>query len=85
MGSAGGFAVNGDDVRIVVAQATDPCSEALGEQGMVECIHQVVQRIMAGDAVLVGQEAAQEVHVGFAPVFDRDEVVGRGDGGAAKW
>ena len=49
---------------------------------MVEGIHQVVQSVVAGDAVLVGQEAAEEVQVGIAPVLDLDEVVSGGDGGA---
>lgn len=37
---------------------------------------------MVGDAVLVRQEAAQEVHVSFTPLFDFDEVVGSDNGGA---
>ena len=49
---------------------------------MVEGIHQVVQCIMGGDAVLVGLEAAEEVHMGFALVLNLDEVVGGSDGGA---
>ena len=32
MGAAGGFAIDGDDVRVTVAQAVDPGDEAFGEQ-----------------------------------------------------
>jgi hypothetical protein len=82
MGAAAGFAVDRDDVEISVTQAIDLGDEALGEQLAAEDIHQVVEGVVAGDAILAGQEVAQEVHVGFAPVLDLDEIVGRSDGGA---
>ena len=82
MGAAGGLAINRDDVWVTVAQAVDPGDEALGEQPGIQRVDQVVERIVAGDAVLVGQEPAQEVEVDFAPVLDLDEVIGADDGGA---
>jgi hypothetical protein len=82
MGAAGGLAVDGNNVRVGLAQSVDPGDEAFGEQRGVKGDHQVVEGIMAGDAVAVGQEAAQEVDMGFVPVVDLDEVVGSGDAGA---
>ncbi len=82
MGAAGGLAINRDNVRVAVMQAVDPSDEALGEQPGIQGIHQVVQRIVAGDAVFVGQEPAQKIDVDFAPVIDFNEVVGSDNGGA---
>jgi hypothetical protein len=38
-------------VWVAVAQAVDPGDEALGEQRGVQGVHQVVQRIVAGNAI----------------------------------
>src|SRR5487761_2765070 len=81
MGAAGGLAINRDDVRVAVVQAVDPGDEAFGEQPGVQGVHQVIQRIVAGNAVFVGQGPAQEVEMDFAPVLDLDEIVGSDDGG----
>jgi hypothetical protein len=82
VGTAGRLAVDCDDVRVTVAQPADPANEAFGEQLGVQGVDQVIQCIVAGDAVLVRQEAAQEIHMGCAPVRDLDEVLGSDDGGA---
>jgi len=82
MSAARGFAVDCDNVGVAVTQTADPGDEALGEQLRIQRIDQVVERIVAGDAVLVRQEAAEEIHVGCAPVRDLDEVLSSDDGGA---
>jgi hypothetical protein len=85
MGAARGFAVDCDEVGVAVTQTADPDGEALGEQRGIERIDQVVECIVAGDAALVRQEAvsaAEEIHVGCAPVRDLDEILSADDGGA---
>src|ERR1039458_3354626 len=82
MGAAGGLAINCDNIGVTVTQAADPGDEALGEQPGIQGVHQVVQRIVAGDAVFVRQEPAQEGDEDFAPVIDFNEVVGSDNGGA---
>ena len=56
-----------------------PGGESGREQGGVDAVHQDGEPSPAGDAVLVGQVAAQEVEVGRASCGD---VVAVGDGGA---
>lgn len=57
-------------------QALNPGHEAVAEGLVVEGVEQIVQRIMAGNARRVGQEAAQKGQVHLAPAGDLDEAVG---------
>ena len=57
--------MSGSPSRRPLTQAMKHSENSFG----FERIDQVVERIVAGDAVLVGQEAAEEIHVGFAPVL----------------
>src|SRR5215203_1586555 len=56
-----------------------PGHEAGGEQRRVEPVHQRTQPIGAGQAVMVGQEAAQEAQIRLAPIADIVIVVAGGD------
>lgn len=85
--ASGGLAINGDDFRTVGfarggAQGLDPTEEALLEQLRVEGVHDIAQGVVAGQAVLIGQEATQERQGLLAPQADRHEVVGAGQRGA---
>jgi len=59
-----------------------PTEEALLEQLRVEGVHDIAQGVVAGQAVLIGQEAAQERQGLLAPQADRHEVVSAGQRGA---
>jgi hypothetical protein len=74
------LAIDGDEFRLVGAQSLDPCHEAALEQLRVERIDHVIQSVVRGDAVGVGQEAAQEGRLLLAPGLHLDEVVGAGQG-----
>jgi hypothetical protein len=76
MRASRGLAVDGDHVRIGVLQGRDPGGEARLEQLGIERIDEVVQRVVAGDAVLVAQERAQEGQMLIAPLLDLDEIIG---------
>ena len=71
VGASRGLAVDDDDLGGCgggagrVAQGFDPGREALGEQRAADRVDDVVERVVAGDARLVGQHASQKllVHV----------------------
>jgi hypothetical protein len=75
VGAPRGLAVDRDEVGRRLAQALDPAREARLEQLGVEGGDHLAQRVVARDAVPVGQEAAQERQVLLAPHLDLDEVV----------
>ena len=85
MGAAGCLAVDGDDlgaaigIRIGGAQACHPCGEAGREQPGVDGIEDVVERVVARDAVSERQEAAEKIHMQTPPAPDFHEVLGTGD------
>ena len=58
MAAPRGLAVDGDDVRLGLAQLRHPGHEAGFEQSRVEGVDDVAQRVVAGNTVLVGQEPA---------------------------
>src|SRR3954471_4803496 len=75
VGAPRGLAVDGDQVGFRLAQALDPAREAALEQLRVERRDHLAERVVARDAVPVGQEAAQEGQVLATPERDLDEVV----------
>ena len=82
VGAARGLAVDGDQVGLGLAQALDPSRKARLEQLGIERGEHLAQRVVARNAVPVGQEAAQEGQVLPAPEPDLGHVVGPGQGGA---
>jgi hypothetical protein len=80
--AARGLAVNGNELRAFGPGFAYPGGEGGREQGRVDAVHQDGQPAPAGDAVLVGQMASQEVQVGVAPRGDMVVVVAVGDGAA---
>ena len=71
-GAPRGLAVDGDhivlaDTLVYGAEALRPGDEAVAEGVVVERVEQVVDGVVAGYALLVGQEAAQEIQVDLAP------------------
>ena len=81
MAAARGLAVDGDDVRLGLAQASTQATKQRLEQRRVEGVDDVAQRVVARDAVAVGQEAAQESQVLPAPEPRLDEIVRARQGG----
>jgi hypothetical protein len=81
MAPARGLAVDGDDVRLGVAQLCHPGHEADLEPCRVDGVDHVAQRVVARDPVPVGQEPAQEGQMLSAPQPRLDEVVSAGQGG----
>src|SRR4029078_10838656 len=75
VGAPRGLAVDGDQVGFRLAHALDPAREAALEQLRVERRDHLAERVVARDAVPVGQEAAQEGQVLATPERDLDEVV----------
>ncbi len=59
VGSSRGLAVDGDDVGRALAQRLDPGGKASLKQNRVERVDHVVDRIVAGQAVLVGHKTPQ--------------------------
>ena len=59
-----------------LAQTFDPGGEAFGEQmRAVDGVDDVVQRVVAGNPCLEGQQAAEELLMHLAPAPDLDEVL----------
>jgi hypothetical protein len=78
VGAPRGLAVDGDQVGLRLAQALGPAREAALEQLRVERRDHLAERVVARDAVPVGQEAAREGQVLATPERDPDEVVRAG-------
>ena len=76
LGAAGGLAVDGDAIRRGPAQALDPSRTAALDQLRIENAEHRPQRVVAGRAVGIGKEAAQELEVLVAPELDLDQVIG---------
>ena len=77
-----GLAVDGDEVGTVRPHLGHPALEATLEQDRIDPVEQDAQPALAGDAVVEGREAAQELQVMPAPGGDVVEVVAGGDGAA---
>ena len=73
--AARGLAINRDNIGHVVAQTLDPGEEAGLEHLRIDGGDDVAQGIVAGNATLIGLEAAQEAHVLLAPKVDLDEII----------
>jgi hypothetical protein len=58
-------------VRLRRAQTLDAARKAALEQGGIEGGQHPIQGVVAGDAMLEGQEAAQEGELLFAPELNR--------------
>jgi hypothetical protein len=80
--AARGLSIDGDELRAFGPSLAHPSGEGGREQGRVDTVHQNGQPAPAGDAVLVGQMASQEVQVGVAPRGNMVVVVAVGDGAA---
>src|SRR3954452_8915775 len=59
MAAPGGLAVDGDQLGRVRPSLADPTHEAGREHLRIHAVHQRAQPIRAGDAMKIGQEAAQ--------------------------
>ena len=77
-----GLAIDGDHVRIAVAQARDPIHETRLEQLGIDPVQHVGQRIVARDAVAVWQIGAQEIETFKPPFTHLDQIVRPSDRGA---
>jgi hypothetical protein len=75
VGTARGLPIDGHNIGLALAQARDPFAEAGREKFAIECVDDVVERIVARDALSEGQEAPQEPLVDHAPAADLDEVL----------
>ena len=72
----------GAGLRSGGAQAGHPFGKAAREQLAVDGIDDVVERVMARDAVGERQEAAKKVDVQPSPASDLHEILRPGDGAA---
>jgi hypothetical protein len=72
------LSINGNDIGGVGAQILHPGQEAGLEHLWVDRGDDVAQRVMAGDAMLIELEAAQEAQALVAPEVDLDEVIRTG-------
>ena len=61
------------------AEACHPLREAGAKQLGIDRVHDVVQRVVTGDAARERQEAAQDVHVKHRPASDFHEVLRAGE------
>jgi len=77
MTAAGGFAIDRDDVRNVGTKPLYPGQETGFEQIRIDGSNNVAQRVMARNALLIRQEAAEEVLTFCAPQPDLDEIIAR--------
>src|SRR3954465_5022970 len=75
VGTARGLPIDGHNIGLALAHARDPFAEASREKIAIECIDDVVERLVARDALSEGQEAPQEPLVDQAPAADLDEVL----------
>jgi hypothetical protein len=73
---ARGHAGDRHNVGAVLAQALDPVGEAFGKERGRQRVHQVVERVMRGDALLEGKATPQKVELLTNPAFDLAEVLG---------
>jgi hypothetical protein len=73
---ARGFAVDGHDVGLVLAQAFDPGGKASAEQFRVERSHDVVKRAVGGNAPLERPQRPQERQLLLAPEPNLDNILG---------
>ena len=75
MAAARRLAVDGDDVRITIAQGLDPGGETGLEQIGIERIDHVIQRVMRRQAALKGQEPPKKTKPLVAPKPDLDKIL----------
>ena len=78
------LAVDGDEIVAPGPQRLDPVFEAAPEQDGVDAIDQAAHPALAGHAVVIGREAAQEILVLLAPGDNIIEIVAGRDGGAGQ-
>ena len=82
MAAARGLAVDGDEFRSVAPQFACPGHEAIREEVRIDAVQKDIEPAGAGHAMVIGQEAPQEVQMRLAPCGDIVEVVTGGDAGA---
>src|SRR3954447_23495702 len=70
MAAPRGLAVDGDQLGRVRPSLAHPTHEAGREHLRIHAVHQRAQPIRTGDALKIGQEAAQEGEMGLAPIHD---------------
>jgi len=78
----GGLAVDRDDVGAIRPQIRHPIGKALLEQGRIDRVQHIRQRVVARNIVAEGQVVAQEIEMLEPPLAHLDEVVGASDRGA---
>src|SRR5208337_134107 len=81
MASARGLAVEGDKGRRVRPKLARPAHEAARKQLWIDAVHKDVQPARPGNAVVIGQKAAQKRQMVLAPGGNIVEIVAGGDGG----
>jgi hypothetical protein len=79
-----GLAVHGDDVPRRRAPPLDPAREAGLEQRGTESADDLPHRVVAGNTVQIGQEAAQEGELLVAPKLHLPNIIGTGQVGRAQ-
>ena len=69
-----------DDIHDPVETVFDVpvAADRSGEEAGIERIHHIVERVMAGDTILVGQDAAQKILPIQTPLLDLDKVLPKG-------
>ena len=69
-----------DDIHDPVETVFDVpvAADRSGEEAGIERIHHIVERVMAGDTILVGQDAAQKILPIQTPLLDLDNVIPKG-------
>ena len=75
MGTPGGFAVDGDDVGLALAQALHPGRETRREGLRRKGVHHVRQGVVRGNAPRKWQQPLEKGELARSPVLDLDEVL----------